>query len=409
MSAVGAANEGSQPVDRRPLLGRLVASGARFAPWQVAAVVLLVYIAVLVPVLTADRHGLVSTLSVGSKFVAKSEASPRISRVHPTELGGYDGQFAYFIALDPLKARYYIDNPGYRYGRILYSVAGWLGAAGQPGAMPYSFLGVNLAAVAGAVWLLGAFLRRHGRAAWWAAVYGFFPGLYLCVRRDLTEPLAFFLVACALFLLDRYPRRPLLAAPFFALAALDREVVLIFILLAGIAVALRGRTGRRLTSRSVWSASLLVALSVAPFFAYREVVDYWLGSAYFENPVPLVPLGGLADYPLNFQHRVILFLVVVPGVAWLVFSCWVAARRGLDLALALVMANAALFVLWLPSGSYVDFIAASRASTGLVLSAVLAVPVALSLEGTGRRAAWGCYFLLTPLWAVDAILLASVL
>ncbi len=37
---------------------------------------------------------------------------------------GYDGQFAYQIALDPLEAAPYLDVPAYRYQRILYPLLG---------------------------------------------------------------------------------------------------------------------------------------------------------------------------------------------------------------------------------------------------------------------------------------------
>jgi hypothetical protein len=375
-------------------------------PWQVAAVVLLAYVALLGPILAAD--GVRSALAVGSEFVDKSFRSARISAVHPTQHQGYDGQFAYFIALDPLKARYYIDNPPYRYGRILYPATAWALAAGRPGALPYTFVAVNIAAVAGAVWLLAAYLRRHRQSPWWAAVYGFFPGLYLCVRWDLTEPLALFMVAAALVVLDRYPERPLLSAPFFALAALGREVTLVFLGAAVVAVALRGRTGTRLAGRSMRNAGLLAVIGLVPFVAYHEVLQYWLGSGYYEEPATGVPFGGFTAHRFDGVHANILFAIVIPGVVWLALGVWAASRRGIDFALALVILTAALFVVWLPKGSYVDFLAAIRASTALVLVAVLAVPTLLELHGGGKRVAGACLLMLTPLWLLCALVLATV-
>jgi hypothetical protein len=363
------------------------------------------YAATLGPMIAS--RGLSSTYFAGSEFVSSSHESARISAVHPDAHLGYDGQFAYFIALDPVNAHYYIDNPGYRYGRILYPVTAWLGAAGQPGALPYSFLAVNLAAVAATVWLLAGFLRRRSYSAWWAAVYGAYPGVFLCVRRDLTEPLAWFLVACALLVFERHPRRVLLSAPFFALAALARETSVVFLLGVAVAVALRGRRGGRLAPGAVRSAALLVLVSLAPVLAYRVAISYWLGSGFYEEKTTLAPLGGFFGHPLDRMHFVILLAVVIPGLVWLALGVWTAASRGLDLALALVVANAALFVVWLPRAVYVDFTAASRASTALVFAAILAVPSVLALGGA-RRGAGRAYLLFTPVWLLAILLAVSL-
>ena len=89
----------------------------RTAPWMVAGVVALVYAALIVP-----RLGAVNNFAhVGRQYLTQGTTS----KVIKPSLGsqskiGFDGQFYYFIALDPNHARDYVDGPAYRYSRIGY-------------------------------------------------------------------------------------------------------------------------------------------------------------------------------------------------------------------------------------------------------------------------------------------------
>jgi hypothetical protein len=320
-------------------------------------IALIAYVAILSP-LVATR-GIESFLQVGSTFTHLSDRSSPIAKVPVQSRIGYDGQFAYFIALDPVNARYFIDRPAYRYGRIGYPAVAWAAALGQPGALPYTFLLINILAVVGTIWLLAGYLRRRAVSPWWAAVYGFFPGLLLCVLADLTEPSAFFLVACALVLLER---RPGWAAVAFAGAALTRETTLVFALLAAAALWRRWRM-----------ATLVAVVSVLPVLVYRGLIGWWLGGAPAEGKFSLIPFAGFARWPFDSAHRLVLYAVVLPGLVWLLLACRSLVRRP-SLPVALVAANAALFVVWLPGNVYLNYGSASRASTGLVLAAVFALP-----------------------------------
>jgi hypothetical protein len=370
----------------------------------VALVVLLGYAIVLGPRLAAGKAE--EFPAVGSMWLDRGK-SPRIAGLHPIDPVGYDGQFVYFIALDPAGARPYIDNAPYRYGRIFYPIAAWALSFDQPGAVPYVLVALNVLAVLVTVYLLAGFLRRHGRVAWWAAVYGFFPGLVLAVRRDLTEPLAFCLAACAILALERWPQRPLRAAPFLALGLLTREVVFVFVAAAGVAVALRGRRGGHLSRRSVADGAALVALSVVPLVTWHVFLRFWLGSGLYEEHTSLIPFEGLFRLSFNVKRAQELFGVVIPGLVWLTLASWTAVKQRLTLPLALVILNAVLFVVWLPPATYINYLASGRASIGLVLAAVLSAPSVLALTGGGRWAARVSLFMLTPIWFLPALALAS--
>ena len=79
---------------------------------------------------------------------------------------GYDGQQAYALALDPRHAAQQLDRPAYRAMRIVYPMLARALALGQPQAIPWTLLGVNLAAAALTAALLGGMARARGVSGW---------------------------------------------------------------------------------------------------------------------------------------------------------------------------------------------------------------------------------------------------
>ena len=65
-------------------------------------------------------HGVDSLPNVGRTMAAHRGISPAIDSHLDVRGRGYDGQFFLAIALDPVKARHYVDAPQYRYSHILY-------------------------------------------------------------------------------------------------------------------------------------------------------------------------------------------------------------------------------------------------------------------------------------------------
>jgi hypothetical protein len=129
--------------------------------WTVAAVVLLFYgawLAVQVPRSHDGRDFILLERTVAQRHVAGS-----VIRVGPPYLNefGYDGQFYYYIAFDPVHARFYIDDPSYRYTRILYPIMARLLAFGRPALIPYTLIAVNWLALGFGTQLLAAWLRRR--------------------------------------------------------------------------------------------------------------------------------------------------------------------------------------------------------------------------------------------------------
>ncbi len=141
---------------------------------------------------------------------------------------GYDGQFYYRLALDPVnwnKIAFGITmDQSYRYTRIGYPVLAWLGSFGQHQLVPVVLVTINLLGVAAMAVLGGMFARESGRHALWGLAFAAYFGLVISVGRDTAEPLA---EACMLGGLLAYRRaRPVLAAVLFGYGGITRETIL---------------------------------------------------------------------------------------------------------------------------------------------------------------------------------------
>ena len=85
------------------------------------------------------------------------------------------------MAQDPIRAKSYIDDPAYRYGRIVYPLLARALAFGQQGAIPFVLVAINVFAVALGTFALATLLRRHGRSPWYALIFALYPGIYVAV------------------------------------------------------------------------------------------------------------------------------------------------------------------------------------------------------------------------------------
>jgi len=157
---------------------------------------------------------------------------------HPAQLprgvlrvpsAGYDGQFYYRLALDPVnwnKTAFGITmDQSYRYTRLGYPVLAWVVSLGQHQFVPVALVAINLLGVAVMAFLGGMFARESSRHALWGLAFAAYFGLVISVGRDTAEPLA---EACLLGGLLAYRRsKPVLATCLFAVGAVTRETILL--------------------------------------------------------------------------------------------------------------------------------------------------------------------------------------
>ena len=227
-------------------------------------------------------RGRISAFILVGRHFATPAKLPHGIPVQPTY--GYDGQFFYRLALNPLNfhATAYgitMDHP-YRYMRIGYPALTWLVSLGQHFLVPVMLVAVNIAAI-GALGYLGAlFAAAGGRHALAGLLLPGYFGLITSLSRDTAEPLAAAFLLAGLLAIRA--RRPVLAAALLAYGALTRETVMVAV--AAIAIMRiigilrrRARPGR---DDLAW-----VVPSVA-FAAWQVVVKAATGS------LPLLSDGG---------------------------------------------------------------------------------------------------------------------
>ncbi len=288
---------------------------------------------------------------------------------HGTE--GYDGQFAYQIALRLTDATPYLDVPAYRYQRILYPLLARVLALGNPAWIPWALILVNGAALVGATWLMERLLAGYGANRWYALGLGLYSGQLLSFRLDLNEPLATGLVLAALWALRE--ERWLPSALLLALAALAKETSVTFIAAIGLWF---------LWTRRWRTAVLVTGAALAPMALYQAALALWLGEPGLGSggagatPFPWVPFGGLwAVFPYGWEVSALFLAMmlpwaVLPSVAGVAMSLRELAR-GSRHSLPWLLLVQSLTVAYLPFSTFREPAAMARLTVGLVLTALL--------------------------------------
>lgn len=371
-------------------------------------------------------------LHLGQLWIDRSSHTPHPLRLDPTfpvqPGAGYDGQWVFLIARDPLHARYVIDDPPYRYGRILLPAVVRVLSLGREELMPQVILGLNFAWIVVGSAALAFWLRRRSESAGWALAYGLYPGVFLVFQLDLTEAMAFGLAAVGIVCCDRGDRRGrLLGGLAFGLAALTRDQAILFGAAYAIYELLRRRPGGR---REMLSAGLPRALQIGlpallPLVAWDLLILSWLHAIGPDtSPLERLPFYGLwvwiKDGVPGFLAGGVEVLqienlqVLLPTTVLCAGACAVAAwRRHFSPEWLALLLNTTVIV-FMDRGEWHDFEAGGRAAIGMVLAAITFAPATRSLLPAGRAwfvACTGLWLGLAALWLLvpDAIYLRELL
>ena len=377
------------------------------SPWVVAAIVAAFYMLLITPGLVGNPYQFVN---IGRQFLHKSTSSATIDQ-HARAINhkiGYDGQFYYFLAADPAHGKDYMDNAGVIYSRIGYPATVRALSGGNVVLIPYVMVLVNILAAVGGTLAVAFFLRRNGLSPALALVYGLYPGLVMSVLRDLTEPLAFALAAGALVMFDARSKWRLLGSgAIFGLAMLTRETVALFpailtlALLVGVGSASEWRI--RLRWSNIARSLAFAELAFAPLLVWRHIVTTMLphtatqeafvgtehhvagvGGAAGSLLTALVPFHAIAkQWPWTGDDVTDLLIVFLPALLWAGIAV-VLLRRKVTLPPLFVLANVAIFIIFLPTPIAVDYASLSRASIGVLLAVFLTLP--LLPDAFGKRA-----------------------
>ena len=192
-------------------------------------------------------------IQVGQKFARPELLLPE---QEPVAGVGYDGQFYFFIGQDPLLRNPAIapslDN-SLRYRRILYPLLAWALSLGQRTWLPYTLMAINVLACTTVVSAAATAAARQGRSPWWAVTLAVYPGLWIPLFLDLTEPLQLALLAWAMLTAS---------AGLLFLSALAKETSAVVMLVELVRHLMRWR----------WAAAGRQALGLAVLAAWSLLV-----------------------------------------------------------------------------------------------------------------------------------------
>lgn len=203
------------------------------------------------------------------------------------ESGGYDGQFYYYVAMDPFLNKGYFKN-AYRQQRILYPLTARLLAFGKENLLPYTLYIVNLIALAIGMYFFILILRQYSVNPMWSLLYGLSPPSIMTIQYDLPSPLSISLIIIAVYFYTN--RRIFLTTVFMALSFLAREdsiVILIPLLVWDY------QCNRQ------WKRVGLLVGCLLPFFLWQMFVIAKIGKppmATSAEAISFIPFSGIAGY-----------------------------------------------------------------------------------------------------------------
>lgn len=312
----------------------------------------------------------------------------RFSQGDPNGTTGYDGQFVYQIALNPLGAAPYIDIPAYRYQRILYPLAGRLFSFGRPTLIPWALIGLNIAALVVGTHVMALLLAANRLSRWYAITVGVFAGQLVSLRLSVNEPFALALALLGIYAFET--RRPRLGAIFFAFGVLSKETTLLFV--AGyLLYYLLKKQWRLLVEVGLISLTpfLVLQLILWAVFGQPGIRSGGEGATAFS----FIPFGSLLTFGLTNPQTLLVVvmmlgpLVILPVLALMVVLVRFFKEHG-ALPVAIILALHGVMMMLLPFSTYADLPGVLRLTSGLVVSTLAFAAVTRSRKLLNYSTLW---------------------
>jgi hypothetical protein len=265
-------------------------------------------------------------VTAGDRYCDASRVPPGLSVRRGSD--GFDGQFYYRLALDPLASRptdhgITLDVPALRHQRILYPLLARALSLGSPRRLPWAMLAVNFSALCLLGWLGGLYAQSLQRHALWGVFLATYPGSLLTLTRDLVELSEVTLIVGSLLLVRR--GRHVVAALLLVPAVLAKETALLVAVGAALVYAADRLRGREVRVR--WH---YFAVPLAVFLLWQVILFYnWGEVPVFAGRVNLgTPFKGFvglfafaAEYQTPLQQRVLPELLYLVAFAAAVLYC----------------------------------------------------------------------------------------
>jgi hypothetical protein len=304
--------------------------------------------------------------------IALAEIGTRFSEGDPDGTEGYDGQFVYYVATDPRPANAmdHLDDPAYRYQRILLPILARFLSIGKLSWIPWMLLAINLTAHFLGTWAVSEFLNDHELSRWYCLIYGLWVGLVASVGLYLHEPLAYCLVAIGWWLRLRGKR--LTGSIFLGLALFTKETTLLF-WLAALINDLQNKERKRSIIGLILGLLLFAGWQVwlwqvfgTPGFGIRGA-----GATSFE----LIPFNGLWRVGLASLSALALYVVIfgptiVIPTTWAVIASIKRIWNNWSHSEGWSLLLNSLAIVFLPHSTFREPLGLLRFATGFILAVI---------------------------------------
>ncbi len=314
-------------------------------------VVGLTYIALLLIFIRVKGYQIIDFIHLGTVW----------GKGDPNGTWGYDGQFFYQIAVNPLGAAQFMDNAPFRYQRTLYPLFARLISGRNLDLIPYALLFVNWLAIVLGVEILARLLEMHQVSPWFSLGYGLYFGQATAFTFDTTEPFTYFWVCLGIWLFGRQQKT--LAALVLGIAAFSRETAVLFPI---------GYIVFFLIKHQWRDVCRFTLLGVLPLMVWLVILARIFGKTgvTFTPPFETIPFYGIffhLDTPRKFWLLVL--LILIPTTISGILAVKLLWQQKLDPLLFAWLANIAM-ITFLSHYSYMELISSSRVATGVVLGLI---------------------------------------
>jgi hypothetical protein len=322
---------------------------------QIAGPILLVA-AVLGLALASGLAGyggnLTGFIQFGHQFAAQTH--PPTGALVGSRLG-FDGQFFYLQALDPLVLHNATVDAlrslgyGYRLQRGAYPAFAFLLAGGHKGSIPFGLLAVNVIVLLALTAGFAVYARSRDWSTWWAVAIGLMPGMLLPALRDMSDPLATASVLAGVLLWRSQRRWP--AALAFTAAVLTREATILVVAAMGAEAAIRAWRSRRVPEawRTIASEAWpVVVVPAAAFVVWQAYITIrfggHVGSAALNPPLMnlVAEIRGLHGAPPLMTGWDLVYVSLILAACLMAFR---SVRQGLTVTSAAACALVVTVVL----------------------------------------------------------------
>ncbi|MDR3681927.1 MAG: hypothetical protein P4L41_18295 [Flavipsychrobacter sp.] len=259
----------------------------------------------------------------GTDFVDTTKTlSPVI--VQPGQ--GYDGQFFYRYALNPLNFKkdalgVNVDHPPYRVQRIAYPVLSWLFSfGGIPRMVPWAMVIVNILAFAGIFFYLAQFIVLVGGNMRQGLLPLFLCGLYMSLGRDLSEVVELFFLTGTIYYLFR--NNYLLCSIFATCTILTRDTSIIALLPLLGCTFIYGYMRKKKRLQLVFLFLPFIIFAAWKVFIYYNMpslADTTIGYTSIGAPFKGIVDGFMVNFDLTNTKNKLQFLFWIGYLTWNIF------------------------------------------------------------------------------------------